>query len=139
MPTFRNNTDLAISYESKGKLYSFPPHKDYPAKIWVPYQELGLELVNVDWPPVPESILLSGMFTFTDGMERKFNISHCNKYRLKVSVHAGHLKLYVGSSRIATELTREHDFILEWEKAPYIRLEGYPTESQVYIHAEVCE
>ena len=125
MPTFRNNTDLAINYEHKGKLYSFPPHKDYPAKIWVPYQELGLELVNADYPPVPESILVSGIFIFTDGMERKFNISHCSKYHLQIRVYAGHIKLYAGSSRISTELTREHDFVFDWEKVPYFRLEGY--------------
>ena len=139
MPTFRNNTDLAINYEHKGKLYSFPPHKDYPAKIWVPYQELGLELVNADYPPVPESILVSGTFRFMDGMERKFNMNHCSKYHLKICVYAGHIKLYAGSSRMATELTKEHDFVFDWEKAPYIRLVGYETESEVYVHAEAME
>ena len=48
MPTYRNNTDNAISYASKGKLYRFPPHKDYAARFWLPYQELGLELINPD-------------------------------------------------------------------------------------------
>lgn len=139
MPTFRNNTDLAINYESKGKLYSFPPHKDYPAKIWVPYQELGLELVNADWPPVPENILISGVFRFMDGMERRFNFNHCDKYHLNINVYAGHIRLYVGASRIPVELTRDYDTVLDWEKAPYIRLVGYPTESEIGVHAEVCE
>ena len=139
MPTFRNNTDLAINYEHKGKLYSFPPHKDYPAKIWVPYQELGLELVNADWPPVPEKILVSGLFRFTDGMERKFNFAHCEKYHLNINVHSGHIKLYVGSSRIGVELMRDYDVILDWEQAPFIRLVGYEAESEVYVNTEVSE
>ena len=139
MPTFRNNTDLAINYESKGKLYSFPPHKDYPATIWVPYQELGLELVNPDYPPVPDRILVSGMFRFMDGMERKFNFAHCEKYHLNIHVHAGHIKLYIGSSRIGMELMRDYDVVLDWEQAPFIRLVGYETESEVYVNAEVSK
>ena len=101
MPTYRNNTDLAINYESKGKLYSF---SDYPAKFWVPYQELGLELVNADYPPVPDSIIISGTFRFDYQIERRFNIEHCESYRFKVSVQSGRVKLYAGQSRVGVEI-----------------------------------
>ena len=139
MPTFRNNTDLTINYESKGKLYSFPPHKDYPATIWVPYQELGLELVNADYPPVPDSILVSGTFRFDYQIERRFNFDHCGKYRLKLSVNEGRVKLYAGNSRVGAEISGDYEATFDWDKAPYIRVVGLDGMSMVRIDAEIAD
>ena len=138
MPTYRNNTDTPINYNSKGKLYSFPPHKDYPARIWVPYQELGLELVNPDYPPVPESLMLSGTFNFGAGIERKFSFEHCDSYSLRVQVKSGKVKLYTGSSRVGAEIEGSYDTVLQWEKAPYIRIAA-SKPSEVRIDAEMVE
>ena len=136
MPTYRNNTDIAINYESKGKLYSFSPHKDYPAKFWVPYQELGLELVNADYPPVPDSIIISGTFRFDYQIERRFNIEHCESYRFKVSVQSGRVKLYAGQSRVGVEIVEDYDAVLDWEKAPYVRIVGLDGTSLEKVDAE---
>ena len=137
MPTFRNNTDIAITYESKGKLYSFPPHKDYPANFWLPYQGLGLELVNPDYPPVPDSIIISGTFRFDYQIERRFNIDHCEKYHLKLSVESGRVRLYKGHSKVGLELTGDYDAVLDWDRVPCIRIVGVDGTSMVKIEAEV--
>ena len=139
MPTYRNNTDLAINYEHKGHLYSFPPHKDYPANFWLPYQGLGLELVSADYPPVPDSILISGTFRFDYQIERRFNIEHCIKYRLKLSMEQGTVRLYTGSSRVAVEVTDSYDVTLDWDRAPYFRLIGAGGENIVRVDAEMIE
>ena len=139
MPTYRNNTDIAINYESKGKLYIFPPHKDYPANFWVPYQALGLELVNEDYPPVPDSIMVSGTFRFDSHIERRFTFEHCEKYRLKVLVQSGRVKLYAGRSKVGVEIFDKYDAVLEWERAPYIRVIGIDDTSVVKIDAEAIE
>ncbi len=139
MPTYRNNTDYTINYENKGKLYSFPPHKEYPAKFWVPYRELGLELVSADYPPVPDSILLSGTFRFDYEIERRFNFERCNKYRLNIELQEGRVRLYTGSSRVGAEINTDYDVVLDWEKAPYIRVVGLDGKNVVRIHVEVVE
>jgi hypothetical protein len=139
MPTYRNNSDIAIMYNTKGGQYSFPPHKNYEANIWVPYQELGLELVNPDYPPVPESILLSGTFKFEKGLERKFSIRHCNKYRLKLTANTGRVKLYLGSSKMGVEVSENYDCELNWSRAPFVRVSGLDVVSDVRIDAEVVE
>ena len=139
MPTYRNNTDLPINYEHKGHLYNFPPHKDYPAKFWLPYQELGLELVNADYPPVPESIIVSGTFSFAQQMERKFNIGHCDKYKLKLSVEQGTIKLFTGSSKVGVEVNSSYDVELNWDRAPYFRIVGVEGENVVRVDAEVVD
>lgn len=139
MPTYRNNSDIAITYSTKGGQYSFPPHKNYEANIWVPYQELGLELVNPDYPPVPESILLSGTFKFEKGLERKFSVRHCDKYRLKLTVNTGRVKLYLGSSKMGIEVSEDYDCELNWSRAPFVRVSGLDVMSDVRIDAEVVE
>lgn len=139
MPTYRNNTDYTINYENKGKLYSFPPHKEYPAKFWVPYQELGLELVSADYPPVPDSILLSGTFRFDYDIERRFNFERCSKYHLNLELWEGRIKLYTGSSRVGAEINTNYDVVLDWEKAPYIRVVGLDGKNIVRIHVEVVD
>ena len=137
MPTYRNNTDIAINYESKGKLYSFPPHKDYPANFWLPYQELGLELVNPNYPPVPDSTIISGTFKFDHQIERRFNFDHCEKYHLKLSVESGKVKLYKGYSKVGVELTEDYDVVLDWDRVPFVRIVGIDDTSKVKIYAEV--
>ena len=139
MPTYRNNSDIAITYNTKGGQYSFPPHKNYEATVWVPYQELGLELVNPDYPPVPESILLSGKFTFEKGLERKFSVKHCEKYRLKMSVSTGRVKLYMGSSKMGIDVSGDYECDLDWGRAPFVRVVGLDPASDVRVHAEVID
>ena len=130
MPTYRNNTDLPINYEHKGHLYNFPPHKDYPAKFWLPYQELGLELVSADYPPVPESIMVSGTFRFDYQIERRFNIEHCDKYRLKLSVEQG--------TKVGAELAGNYEVVLSWDRAPFFKLVGVEENNVVRVDAEAC-
>ena len=139
MPTYRNNTDFPINYEHKGQLYNFPPHKDYPAKFWLPYQELGLELVSADYPPVPESILVSGTFSFAQQMERRFNIGHCDKYRVKLSVEQGTIKLFTGSSKVGAEINGSYESVLSWDKAPFFRLVGVDESNVVRVDAELVD
>lgn len=136
MPTYKNNTDTAINYTHKGKLYSFPPHKEYPAAFWVPYKELGLELVSEDFPPVPDSLLLSGTFRFDKKLERKFNFQHCDKYKFKISVIEGRVKLYAGSSKVGAEIEADYEKVFEWDKAPYVRIIGAEETNIVRIDAE---
>ncbi|MBQ7220784.1 MAG: hypothetical protein IJS28_07385 [Synergistaceae bacterium] len=139
MPTYRNNTDTAINYSSNGKLYSFPPKTDYPCNFWVPYQELGLKLVNPDYPPVPNSIMLSGTFKFAKGVERRFNFEHCGKYRVKVRVKSGAVRLFTGSSRTGAEIDGEYEAVFDWEKAPHIRVTGIEGENEIRIDAEAVD
>ena len=146
MPTYRNNSDTAINYESKGKLYSFPPKSDYEAKIWFPYQELGLELVNPDYPPVPDTILLSSSFNFDNGLERKFSITHCNKYHLKATVKHGAVRIFAGQSQVGVlvkvdddEDKTVHEMNLDWDKAPFLRFLGEADDTKVRIDAEIVE
>ena len=136
MPTYRNDTDKTISYASKGKLYSFPPHKEYAAKFWLPYKELGLTLINMDFPPIPEKIFISGQFKFSEGVERKFNIEHCEKYSLLISMKTGKLKLYTGNSRGGIEISTDYFTRLEWAFAPYIRIVGLENGTIANIRAE---
>ena len=136
MPTYRNNTNNAINYVYGKNIYTFPPKKDYPCNFWIPYQELGLELVNAEYPPVPSKILISGKFLFSKGTERKFNIEHCEKYSLKLSVENGTLRFYTGSSHRGVDIEGEYSTLLSWEYAPYIRLVGITDGVKVSIHAE---
>ena len=139
MPTYKNNTDVAINYNNKGRLYSFPPHTEYPALIWIPYKELGLELVSADYPPVPEKLLLSGTFKFEKQVERRFNFTHCDKYKLKLSVSEGCVKMYAGNSKVGAEISGDYDTVIDWEKAPFIRVIGVAERSMVRIDAEVLD
>ena len=139
MPTFRNNGNIAINYSHNGKLYSFPPKQNYLCNFWVPYQELGLELVNADYPPVPDSIMLSGTFKFGCEIERKFTFEHCNKYRLKFSVEQGTVKFYAGSSKVGVEINGDYETVLNWERAPFVRVIGVDGINVVRIDAEVVE
>lgn len=119
-----------------GKSYRFPPHKDYAAKFWLPYQELGLDLINADYPPVPEKFFISGEFKFSAGVERKFNIENCDKYSLLISMEAGKIKLYTGNSRSGVEIAGDYSTQLEWRYAPYIRILGLQNGTIAHIRAE---
>lgn len=136
MPTYRNNTNNPINYAYGKNIYTFPPKKDYPCKFWLPFQELGLELVDADYPPVPSKILISGNFLFSKGTERKFNIEHCEKYRLHVKVSNGTLRLYTGTSRRGVDIQGDYETLLAWEFAPYIRLSGITDGVKASIYAE---
>lgn len=139
MPTYKNNSEQLINYETGGKIYSFPANKETGTNICVPYKELGLELIDENYPPVKSKVLISGTFKFSAGMERKINIPHCNKYRIKVSVKSGRLKQYLGSSGIGIELTGDNENVYEWGYAPYIRLLGLETGTEASVYGELVE
>ena len=139
MPTYKNNTIQQINYETGGKIYSFPAGKETSTNIYVPYKELGLELIDENYPPLKQKLLLSGRFKFSSGMERKINIAHCEKYRLKVSVKSGRLKMYRGNYGLGLELSGDYDNEQEWGYAPYIRLLGLEDGTEAEVYGEVSE
>ena len=139
MPTYRNKTEHIINYEAGGKIYSFPANKETGINIYVPYKELGLELVDEEYPPLKSKILASGKFRFSAGMERKISIPHCGKYSLQLSVSGGKLRLYFGNAHIGKELSGSYESVEEWGYAPYIRLLGLEDGTEAMIYAEVYE
>lgn len=124
MPTFRNDGERAVIYtEPDGKnITIFDPGKNVQLVHWIPYKRLGLTLVSESYPPVPDSILISGKFKFFDGMERKFEIEPCKKYELEITPMEGTLKLYLGASTKSRVITDSYREILDWQNAPYIRV-----------------
>ena len=138
MPTFKNKTKRIINYEANGKIYTFLPEEEYALKTWIPYQQLGLELVDANYPSVPSQILLSGKFNFNEGLERKFNLEPCEKYKLEMRVEAGIVKLYFGTSQIGIEVEGGECYKVtsDWGIAPYIRVVGIENESKAEIYAE---
>lgn len=124
MPTFRNDGERAVIYrEPDGKnITIFDPGKNVQLVHWIPYHRLGLTLVSESYPPVPDSVLISGKFKFFDGMERKFEIEPCKRYELEIIPHEGTLRLYLGSSVKSRVITDRYSEILEWQYAPYIRV-----------------
>ena len=139
MPTFKNPTESGISYEAGGKIYNFPAGKNTGINIWIPYKELGLELIDENYPPVKSKVLLSGTFKFGAGTERKMNITHCDKYRIKIAVKKGTLMLYFGNSTLGAEITEDYETSLEWSCAPYLKLKGVEAGTEAKIYAEVNE
>ena len=137
MPTFKNCTDKIINYESGGKIYSFLPGRTFGLAEWIPYQELGLELIDENYPKVPSSILISGRFKFSKGLERKFSIPHCESYNLKISVKSGALKLYTSNSTLGVELSGDYVTTLQWSYTPFIRLKGLEAGTEASVHAEI--
>ena len=81
--------------------------------------------------------MISGTFRFDYQIERRFNIDHCDKYRLKVSVESGRVKLYKGHSKVGLELTGDYEAVLDWDRVPYVRVVGIDGTSMVKIDAEV--
>lgn len=152
MPTFRNNTDKAIMYRGTirppdSKLQEIiiivDAGKDVALNFWIPYEKLGLELVNENYPPVPNTLLLSGLFKFNEGTERKFSIEACDTYTVDVIVQKGALKLYAGNSAAGAEILADvgtpyhYSAEYEWEYAPYIRAVGLQDNTEASIHAEI--
>ena len=137
MPTYKNRSGQQINYEAGGKIYNFPAGRETRTNIHVPYKELGLELVDEKDPPLKQKLLLSGRFKFSSGMERKMNIPHCEKYRLKVSVKSGRLKMYAGSAELGMELSGEYDKEHEWGYAPYVRFAGLEDGTDAEVYGEV--
>ena len=152
MPTFRNGGERTVVYKgivqppnekSREILVFFDAGKDTALDFWIPYEELGLELVNADEPPIPNTILLSGTFKFDEGTERKFSLDHCDTYILNVIIQSGKVKVYPGNSAIGAEITINENVpyhytgIYDWEYAPYLRVVGLEDNTNATIHAEV--
>ncbi len=132
MPTFRNDGERAVIYnEPDGKnIIIFDPGVNVQLVHWIPYKRLGLTLVNETYPPVPDTVLISGEFKFARGMERKFDIGECRKYELEITPYDGILALYAGASRRGKVITKsKYTEILDWQYAPYIRVTGEGTAS----------
>lgn len=124
MPTFRNDGERAVIYnEPDGKSITiFDPGKNVQLVHWIPYKKLGLTLVSESYPPVPDSVLISGRFKFNAGMERRYDIDPCVKYELYIRVEEGTLRLYLGASKKSRVITDEYREVLEWQYAPYVRV-----------------
>ena len=127
MPTFRNDGERAVIYtEPNGKdIIIFDPNKNVLLVHWIPYKRLGLTLVSESYPPVPNTVLISGVFKFTQGMSRKFEIEPCQKYELDVYPVSGELWLSYGASQGARYI-KEFDYheVIDWQNVPYITLRG---------------
>ncbi len=139
MPTFRNDGERAVIYnETDGKnIIIFDSGVNVQLVHWIPYRRLGLTLVNETYPPVPNTVLISGEFKFSRGMERKFDIGECRKYELEITPDDGILALYVGASRRGKIISKsKYTEILDWQYAPYIRVTG---EGNANIQATLKE
>mgnify|MGYP006872975110 FL=1 len=136
MPTFKNNTDSPKYYEAGGKQYYFPPKQEVGVNIWIPYAQLGLELVNAEYPPVHEKLLISGEFNFSNGLKRKFNIVHCEKYKVEIKVLNGSIRLYAGNSRVGVVVSNSYNSVYQWSYAPYLSVLGLVDETSIQMTAE---
>ena len=142
MPTFRNDGERAvICTEPDGRnIIIFDPGKEIGLTYWIPYQRLGLTLVDGENPAVPDSLLISGEFMFERGMERKINIEPCRKYELDIIPIRGAVSLYIGSSGKGRVISQaEYHGLHEWQYAPYIRLAGVSETSAVRVEAVLKE
>lgn len=152
MPTFKNNTDKAIIYRGtirppdrskQEAIIIVDAGKEIRLNFWLPYEALGLDLVDENNPPVPDTLLLSGMFKFDKGTERKYTIGQCDKYTVDVIVQTGGVKIYAGSSPTGAEIIADigspyhYSAVYDWEYAPYIRVVGIEDGTEVVLHAEV--
>lgn len=152
MPTFKNNTDKAIMHTCKiqppnGKTQEIiiiaEAGKELMLNFWIPYDRLGLELVSADYPPVPDTVLLSGTFKFDEGTERKYVIEPCDMYTVDVILQSGGLRIYAGSSLSGAEIRSDGEVPYryhakyDWEYAPYLRVVGIEDGTEATIHAEV--
>lgn len=138
MPTFRNETERAIIYTEPGgkDIIIFDPGKDVQLVQWVPYQRLGLKLVNESYPAVPSELLLSGEYEFRRGMERKYEVEPCTSYILEITPIEGAVKLYLGSSDKGKVISlKEYECAHEWHNAPYIRVRGMSESSRISLQA----
>ena len=152
MPTFKNNTSRYIDHEAliqnpsgepKKILVRFQPNETRELAFWLPYQKLGLTLVSADFPPVPNTILISGTFNFNKNTERKFDIEPCDTYIVNVIVQKGKVMMYTGNSNIGVEIVEDTDVlyhykaVMDWEYSPYLKFIGLDDNTVATIHAEV--
>ena len=139
MPTFKNDTKHYIDYEAKNVLLRFEPNEERGLPFWIPYQKLGLTLVNADYPAVPNTILISGNFNFDNGTERKFNIEPCESYTIGIKVLKGRLLMYPGGTLACVEILPEFEekATLHWDIVPYLKFVGLEAGTVAAIRAEV--
>ena len=141
MPTFKNETTHYIDYEqgagAKRILLRFKPDEERALPFWLPYQKLGLTLVNADYPAVPNSILISGNFNFDKGTERRFNIEPCDSYIVNINIQKGKIGMYPGNSGMCVEISDNYKATLSWDYTPYIKIVGLENTTTATIHAEV--
>ena len=136
MPTFKNTTNKPIEYITAEKnILIIDPNEIKELEYWIPYQQLGLELLNESYPPVPSEILLNGTFKFMAGMTRKYDIEPCEKYVLSMSIKGTPVLLYLGGSKNAIHITDEYSDIFTWEYAPFIRVQAPSGDSYIQISA----
>ena len=152
MPTFKNETTRVISHRAitqspegvpRENWIIFNPGEEKQLAFWLPYVKLGLTLTSENYPPVPNSILISGSFNFEEGTERKFNIEPCDTYVVNIIVQSGSVLMYPGNSTIGVEVAESTDVpyhykaVLDWEYAPYLRIVGKENDTLATVHAEV--
>ena len=151
MPTFRNDTEYYIDFDDfiirnerrEHVIVRFKPGEERKLDYWLPYVQAGLTLVDANNPPVPETILISSTYDFTEGLERRFNIPPCDRYIVNIIVQSGAIKFFTGASANYQEVSEDADVpfryrtVLEWEAAPYIRLLCDKGEAKVTLNAEV--
>ena len=141
MPTFRNDGERAVIYtEPDGKnIIIFDPGKNVQLVHWIPYKRLGLTLVSESYPPVPDSVIISDVFKFSCGMERRFEIEPCKKYLLDIIPMEGNLRLYLGASEKGRVITAGYSELLDWQNAPYIRVKSDEDGVSATIQASLKE
>lgn len=138
-----NGTIQPPNGQTQGIIIIFDPGKEVELKFWIPYERLGLELVNENYPPVPDTLLLSGTFKFDSSTQRKYLIEPCDRYTVDVILQKGSLKIYAGSSPTGAEIHAEiespyrYSAEYDWEYAPYLRVVGLEDDTEAVIHAEV--
>ena len=136
MPTFKNNTNKPIVYETNGKdILIIDPNEIKEIEYWIPYQQLGLELLSASYPPVPNQILINGTFKFMGGMSRKFENEPCEKYALCVEVYGEAVTLTLGGSQNAFQVKAEYKDVFSWEYVPYITIHSPSGVSTVTVYA----
>lgn len=150
MPTFRNDTKRWVESRAtvqtedgqRKLLVQFPPGEPKELTFWVPWRKLDLTLVDSEYPPVPQTTLLSGTFDFEPGTERTFQIPPCGRYSVDVIVQSGRARLYAGESKQGAEVVKNdvvpfrYRDVYEWEQAPYLRLVGMEDGTRATLHVE---
>ena len=146
MPTFKNETARYIDYEAfvqdvsgeaRKILIRFEPGEERGLSFWLPYQKLGLTLVNNDYPAVPSMILISGDFIFNNDTTRKFEIEPCDSYDILIKVKKGKVAMLPGNSTVCVEISEngEYKATLDWGYSPYLKITGLENNSVASIRA----
>jgi hypothetical protein len=151
MPTFKNNTNRlveytawvrGVSFEPRKLLVSFPAGEEKALSFWVPHVQLGLSLVDANFPPVPNEILANGTFPLTAEATRTFQIAPCDRYSVDLIAQSGRFALFLGSGSLGVEVSATHPTafryagVLDWEHAPHISVVGVE-DGEFTLSAEV--